>query len=68
MDEKTIVNEQKVKRGDLLVKFDIEGIKAAGYKVTTPMIVINTDDYKAIKPLATGNVKAGQDFMEVVGG
>lgn len=65
--ETHVTDNQKVKRGDLLISFDIDGIKAAGYKVTTPMIVCNTDDYRAVKPLASGNVKAGDDFMQVVG-
>ena len=56
-----------VKKGDLLVSFDMEAIKKAGYKLTTPMIVTNTDEYSQIRPLATGDVKAGQDFMEVRG-
>ena len=56
-----------VKKGDLLVSFDMEGIKKAGYLCTTPMIVTNTDDYKSVKPLATGAVKAGQDLLAVKG-
>ena len=64
--ETHVADDQKVKRGDLLISFDMDGIKAAGYKVTTPMIVVNTDEYRAVKPLASGEVVAGQDFMEVV--
>lgn len=59
--------EQRVKKGDLLVSFDIDAIKAEGYLCTTPMIVCNTDDYKSIKPLATGTIKAGQDLLDVKG-
>ncbi len=56
---------QKVKKGDLLISFDMDAIKAKGYLCTTPMIVCNTDDYKAVKPLASGTVKAGQDILRV---
>ena len=56
---------QKVKKGDLLISFDMDAIKAKGYLCTTPMIVCNTDDYKAVKPLVTGTVKAGQDILHV---
>ena len=56
-----------VKKGDLLVSFDMDAIKKAGYMCTTPMIVTNTDDYKSVKPLATGTVKAGQDLLAVKG-
>lgn len=59
--------EQRVKKGDLLVSFDIDAIKAEGYLCTTPMIVCNTDDYKSIKPLATGAIKAGQDLLDIKG-
>ena len=62
-----VTDDQKVKRGDLLISFDIDGIKAAGYKVTTPMIICNSEEYRAIRPLASGEVKAGSDFMELVG-
>lgn len=45
----------------------MDAIRAAGYLLTTPMIVCNTDDYKSIKPLVTGTVKAGQDLLDVKG-
>ena len=60
-----VKNGQKVKKGDLLISFDIDAIKAAGYLVTTPMIVCNTDRYAAVKPLAQGEVKPGQDLLRV---
>ncbi len=40
---------QKVSKGDLLIEFDIEKIKEAGYKTTSPVIILNSDDYKIIK-------------------
>lgn len=57
--------EQKVKKGDLLVSFDMEAIKAEGYPLTTPMIVCNTDDYAAVKTLSSGTVKNGTDLLSV---
>ncbi|MGN0163263.1 MAG: glucose PTS transporter subunit IIA, partial [Candidatus Ornithomonoglobus sp.] len=56
---------QKVKKGDLLITFDIEGIRNAGYKVTTPMIICNTDDYSEIKTTASGIVKAGKNILKI---
>lgn len=58
---------QRVKKGELLLSFDLDAIKAEGYLCTTPMIVCNTDDYKSVKPLATGAVKAGQELLAVKG-
>ena len=34
-----------VKKGELLLDFDIEGIKSEGYDVITPVIVCNVDEY-----------------------
>ena len=56
---------QKVKQGDLLLTFEMDAIKAAGYLCTTPMIVCNTDDYQSIQPLATGPIKVGQKLLEI---
>ena len=63
--EAHVAPEQKVKKGDLLVSFDMDAIKAAGFPLTTPLIVCNTDEYAAVKPLASGNVKHGADVLSV---
>ncbi|WP_136194146.1 beta-glucoside-specific PTS transporter subunit IIABC [Actinomyces procaprae] len=52
-----------VKRGDLLVEFDVEAIKAAGYEVTTPVVVTNTAQYSSVRPAASGPVAAGDDVL-----
>ena len=36
----------KVRRGDVLLKFDIENIKQSGFDCTTPIIITNTADYQ----------------------
>ena len=59
--------DQKVKKGDLLISFDMEAIKAVGYLLTTPMIVCNTDDYQSVTPKASGAVRAGAPLLEVKG-
>ena len=58
---------QKVKKGDLLISFDMDAIQAAGYLLTTPMIVCNTEDYQSVAPLAEGEITAGTDLLEVKG-
>ncbi len=35
----------RVKQGDLLIEFDLAAIHAAGFDITTPIIVSNSDDY-----------------------
>ncbi|MBC1537472.1 beta-glucoside-specific PTS transporter subunit IIABC [Listeria seeligeri] len=34
-----------IEKGQLLVEFDIEGIKSAGYDVTTPVVITNSGSY-----------------------
>ena len=62
-----VQNDQAVKKGDLLISFDIPAIKKEGYKVTIPCIICNTDDYASVLPLKTGDVKAGDDFVDLKG-
>lgn len=38
-------NGDKVKKGDLLIKFDLEAIQAEGFNTITPMVVCNSGDY-----------------------
>ena len=40
-----VKNDQKVKKGQLLMEADLEAIKAAGLPTITPVLVCNTDDY-----------------------
>ena len=63
--ETHVAPDQKVKKGDLLVSFDMDAIKAAGYPLTTPMIVCNTDDYAAVTTLAAGTVRNSEDLLRV---
>jgi len=58
---------QKVKKGDLLISFDMEAVKAAGYLLTTPMIICNTEDYQSVSPIAEGTIQAGTGLLEVKG-
>ena len=56
-----------VKKGDLLISFDLDAIRAAGYLTTTPMIVCNSDDYKAVTMAAQGEIRAGAPLLNVEG-
>ena len=60
-----ISDGQKIKKGDLLLEFDIEGIKKAGYPIVTPIIVTNTDDYSDIIVLTTSSeIKTGESLLD----
>ena len=61
-----LVNDgDKVKKGQPLIRFELEAIKAEGYPVTTPVIVCNTDDYAAVAAKASGTVKQGDALLEL---
>ncbi|MBQ2390925.1 MAG: PTS transporter subunit EIIC [Clostridia bacterium] len=55
----------EVKTGDLLISFDLDGIKNEGYKVTTPMVICNTDDYASVDAVAQGEIKKGEKILEI---
>ena len=56
---------RRSKKGDLLISFDMDKIKAAGYKVTTPLIIGNTDDYASVEPVAQNSVSAGDMILKI---
>ncbi|QQP27970.1 beta-glucoside-specific PTS transporter subunit IIABC [Lactobacillus ultunensis] len=65
---KTLVEKgQEVKAGDPLVKFNIDEIKAAGYEVTTPVVVTNSKKYENVTQVAQGAVKVGQEILALQG-
>ena len=56
----------KVKTGDLLVEFDMDKIKEAGYDVTTPVLVTNADDFVDISGETGKDVKAGDALISII--
>lgn len=63
--EAHVSDGQEIKKGDLLITFDIEAIKAEGYKLTTPLIIGNTDEYSSIVPVASGSIAAGNEILKI---
>ena len=55
----------RVRKGDLLVHFDITGLRTAGYQLTAPMIICNSDEYTAVTPVASGVVPAGENMLDL---
>lgn len=47
-DSQIKVNDE-VKKGQLLLTFDLEKIKEAGYETTTPVIITNSKDFNSIQ-------------------
>ena len=63
-----VSNGDKVKKGKLLVEFDMDAIKKEGYDLITPMVVTNISDYiKAVcMEKEDASVKAGDKFLTIV--
>lgn len=65
---KQIVKDgQKVKKGDILIEFDIDLIKDKNYDTTTIMIISNTEEYSDIEVLNLGNVNKDTEVLEIRG-
>jgi PTS system beta-glucosides-specific IIC component len=60
-----VTEGQKVKKGDLLLTADLKMITDAGYKIHTPVLVTNSDDYVSVKIAETTNIKAGDELMTI---
>lgn len=54
-----------IKKGQLLLEFDISKIKEAGYDIMTPVIVTNADNYKEAAVVKNGRVKAAEKAIVV---
>lgn len=55
----------KVKKGDLLLEMDLDKIAAAGHPAVVITVVTNTDDFKAVEVVASGDVEPGADLIKV---
>ena len=53
-----------VKKGQLLLKFDLEAVRKAGYDLSTPVVVTNGDRF-AVSPSGAGHVQVGDEIAEV---
>lgn len=63
--EAHVSDGQKIHKGDLLISFDLEGIRSEGYQTTTPFIICNTEDYSSINSVRNGEVSAGELLMKL---
>lgn len=56
----------KVKKGDLLLEFDIDYIKSQGFSVVTPMIITNSDDYTDVIPTDQKEIRHGDTAITLL--
>lgn len=64
--ETFVKQDDQVKRGDLLVKFDLDVIKNAGFSTVTPIVVTNTPNYLDVLDMNQSDVLQGEDFLAIV--
>ncbi len=55
-----------VKKGQRLLACDLDAVRAAGYDITTPVIVTNTDEFLDIVPVQQPAVKHGDRLLTIL--
>ena len=58
-----VKTDDKISVGDLLLEFDREAILEAGYDLTTPVIITNSEDYTAIESTTAGPVRISDNLI-----
>lgn len=63
-----VENGTKVKEGDLLLEFDLEALKKAGYQTVTPVIITNASDFVSVLSMLKENehVMHGDQLLKVL--
>ena len=59
-----VAKDDRVEKGQLLIEFDIQAIKQAGFSLTTPIVITNQDAFGA-EAIARGNVNHGDALLKV---
>lgn len=54
-----------VKKGDLLVEFNLDKIKEEGFDITTPIVITNSNDYSNITTVNEGFIKYNEDILKI---
>jgi PTS system beta-glucosides-specific IIC component len=54
-----------VKKGDLLIEFEMDQIKAEGFETTTLMVITNTDQYLGIKAMNHDTVEQNEPLLKL---
>ena len=63
--ESFVKQNDRVKKGDLLVRADLSKIKAAGLSIITPVVITNSDTYREIIISHGGKISKGQEIITV---
>lgn len=62
-----VAEGDRVKAGDVLIEFDLEAVKAAGFRTETPVVVVNGDEFAGLEALAEAgsSVRRGDPLLSV---
>lgn len=63
--ESHVQDGQRIKKGDLLLTFDLEQIKKAGYDLVTPVIVTNPTLFQSVEQTKKDFVNAGDLLIKL---
>lgn len=63
--EELVKEGQKVKKGDRLLKLDLEYLKEQAPSIVSPIVCTELEENQKIKMLVNGNVKVGEPLFEI---
>ncbi|WP_281533197.1 glucose PTS transporter subunit IIA [Anaerocolumna aminovalerica] len=61
-----VKTSDKVKKGELMLEFDLYRIKEIGYDTVIPIIITNSDHYKEMNLFINQKVSKGDKIMEMI--
>lgn len=61
-----VKNGQTIKKGELLVEFDIDKIRNEGYDLTTPVLITNHDIFRGVVATNEAETKVGDNILTLV--
>lgn len=64
--EAHIKEGDRVKKGQLMISFDMELIVGKGYCLETPVLITNSDDYLEVIEMAEGKILPGEGLLKAL--
>jgi len=64
--ESHVEDGARIKKGDLLLTFDLDKIKEEGYDVITPVVVANSADYQSVDKTEENGVQDGDLLISLL--
>lgn len=61
-----ITQGERIEAGQLLISFDIDAIKAAGFALSTPIIVTNSEDYTEVMTIPSGTTRLQDPLIALI--